>query len=179
MSKIRNISFILLALISCGRSDKVTDKEEQEELQKQQKEQIISELTDKFSVDYSIDTLRYNYSIQFEDVLKSEYQMISRFRIHDIYNNDSISFIKIETGLFPTYYLNLSIPEKEQKKLLALDKSYYSRANAVLIVKLQEIKKIDLSLDSYPEDEEYCSLEFESSRSFLGKGQVIQVYVLN
>jgi hypothetical protein len=179
MNKITYYILIIIALTACGRSNNETDKEEKEKLVEEKYEKIISELTDKYSIKYSLDTLRYDYSIQFEDMLNTKYQLISFFRIQDIYKQDSISYVKVETGFYPTYYLNLRISETEQEKLLALEKSFFSQANAVMIIALQEIRKIDLTFESYPADQNYCSIEFESSMSFTGKGQVIEVQILN
>lgn len=167
-------------MTACERSNNEIDKEEKENSIKQKNEEVVSELSNKYSIKYSLDTLRYNYSIQFEDLLNTKYQLISRFRVQDIYNQDSITYVKVETGRYPTtYYLNLRISEIEQEKLLSLNKSRYSRANAVMIITLQEIRKIDLTFESYPEDHDYYSIEFESSESFAGKGQVIEVQILN
>jgi len=54
-------------------------------MQENKKENLISELTNKFAIKYSIDTLKCNYSIQFEELLKSDYQLISSFKVQDIY----------------------------------------------------------------------------------------------
>ena len=46
---------------------------------------IFQDLTDKYDIKYSLDTLIYRHSIEFEDMLNTDYQMLSKFSIHDIY----------------------------------------------------------------------------------------------
>jgi hypothetical protein len=179
MSKIICISLIFIVIVGCSRNNEAINQEEQEKLIQQENEKIVYELSDKYSIKYSLDTIKYNYSLQFEDLLNTKYQLISRFRVQDIYNQDSITYVKVEIGKYPTYYLNLGISETEQEKLLLHNKSHYSRANAVMVITLQEIRKIDLTFESYPEDQDYYLIEFESSRSFAGKGQLIEVKILN
>lgn len=178
MNQITYLIIILIALISCGQRNNETEKIKQENIVKQKYNKVVSDLSNKYSIKYSIDTLRYDYSIQFEDLLNTKYQLISRFKVHDIYNQDSISYVKVKAGRYPSYYLSLRISQTDQKKMLSLSKSYYSRTNAIMVISLEGIKKIDLTFDSFPEDQNYCTIEFESSMSFAGKGQVIEVQTL-
>jgi len=168
---------IVITLTACGRR---FNSKEQEELQKlviQKNEEIFSQLTDKYSIKYSLDTLSYDYSIEYEDMLSTKYQLINRFRILDIYKHDSISYVQIEAGFFPTYFLNLRISDADQEKLLKLGRAYFF--NAVLVVSLQEIRNIHFTFRSCPEAPESNSIEVGSSMSFAGKGEVIEVYMLN
>lgn len=182
---IRNFILILIALSVCVLYFKQTKKEKDFEAEKtlvvQKNEKFVKELSDKYSIKYCLDTLHYDYSIQSEDMLKTKYQLIRGFRIQDIYIQDSISYVKAENG---TFYLNLKIDKTELEKLLThinLDMFRYSyQVEYIMIVNLEEIKKIDFAFESYPEyQEEYCSIEIESSNIFVGKGRIIEVQILN
>lgn len=179
MKKLFYLSLILLFLTSCGRSNKELKNSEPKMLQKQNKEKIISEMMNKYPIEYSLDTLDYIYSIEFQRLLSTEYQIVSNFGIQDIYIKDSLSYVKITIGIFPTYYFDLKISDIDRDKLLKLGNLSYFQANAVMVVSLHKVRKIDLKIIGYPDGPDNYSIEFDNSLSFAGEGEVISVQILN
>ncbi len=168
MKKVIFLGLALISLLACETKKNKPDKDEVQKILQNKKENLISELTEKYAVEYLIDTLRYNYSIQFEELLNTDYQLISRFRILDIYKKDSITYISIETGILPTIYFELEIPTNQVKKLLELGKCYFCTYDGIIVVKILNIKK-----------GKSCSTEVKSIMSFWGKGRVIETHTLN
>ncbi len=177
MKKLSIITLILFILFGCSNKKEISDEERQKDIIKQRNERIISELSDKYAIRYSLDTIRYDYTIQFDELLETKYQMVKRFEIQDIYCIDSISYVKVNISHFPTYYLLLEISQKDRQKLLSLEKSFRRERDVVMIIELQEIKKMDLEYDFVGESS--CSIDIIAADIFLGKGQVIEVLILN
>ena len=165
MKKAILIGLTLISLMACETKNNKPDKDEEQKVLQNKKENLLSELTEKYAVEYLIDTLRYNYSIQFKELLETDYQIISRFRILDIYKKDSITYISIETGFLPTIYFELEIPTNQVKKLLELEKCYFCTHDGIFVVKILNIKK-----------GKSCSTEVKSIMSFWGNGKVIEIH---
>lgn len=168
MKKAILIGLTLISLMACETKNGKPDKEEEQKILQNQKENLISKLTEKYAVEYLIDTLRYNYSIQFEELLKTDYQLINRFRILDFYKKDSLAYISIETGILPTLYFDLEIPTNQYKNILGLEKGYFCIHDEIIVVKILDINKA-----------RSCSTEVKSIMSFWGKGRVIEIHALN
>jgi hypothetical protein len=179
MKKAIYIVLALITLMACETKNAKQGKEKEYDILQNKRDSLMSELTNKYAIKYSLDTLDYNYSIEFEELLKSDYQLISRFMINDIYKKDSLIYIKLRVFAFTNIYLNLTISQNQARKILSNKDNFFFFNEGVLIVKLFDIKKIDLTLESYPEDEGYCSIEFENSMSFLGKGEIIETHIIN
>jgi len=91
------ISFIVTVclIISCrsesGESNTVKTMEE-EQIQKAVKEKeklkVIEELTSKYKITNKIDTVRFQYSIDYESILKNDYILIDKYYINDIFQRD-------------------------------------------------------------------------------------------
>ncbi len=178
MKKAIYIVLALITLMACEMKNNKSDKEKEYDIQQNKRDILMSELTNEFAIKYSIDTLKYNYSIEFEEVLKTDYQLISSFIIHDIYIKDSLTYITIRVFPIPFIYLNLRISQSQAKLFSSCKDNFFFFNDGVLIVKLFDIKKIDLTLESYPEYEGF-SIEFKDSRSFLGKGEIIEAHIIN
>jgi len=78
---ILSLKLLLITVFSC--TNEIPSQEDKEKAARQMNEKIISELNDKYSIRYLFDTLRYDYTIQFEDLLNTNYQMIRNFNIQD------------------------------------------------------------------------------------------------
>jgi len=116
--------------------------------------------------------------MNYNDMLKINASLL----IQDIYRVDAISYVKIVTGFYPTYHLNLETTEKEIQKLQMIEKSHRLlriRDKAVLIVNIHEIKKFDFSLGIYHEDFGHSYIEDKYSHIFWGKGQLTEVILLD
>lgn len=176
----KNVIFyiiVILTILSCGKKDKTSDKERQEQLQKEQKERIIEQLADKYDVSFSWDTLYLTYSIEFYEKLKNSYQIIDNVDIDDIYIKDSTYYISVNTGIWPSYYFDLSISETEYKKILNTGNSEIL-PDGIMVVNITDIRKFRLRIESYPEDEYTFDLEFDSSSDFIGSGKVVEIVII-
>lgn len=172
---------LLCLLISCNqKKNEMTEKETLENQIEQKNEIIISNLKEKYSIKYSLDTVRYKYTIQFEDMMRTKYQLIQRFGIQDIFVEDGISYINVlNVTTNRNLYLKLTIPETEKEKLLSQKASSSRFINAALVVSLNEFKKIDMIVKSNHDAIDYCTIELTDSEGFFGNGQVAEVQILN
>ncbi|NQU68805.1 MAG: hypothetical protein HQ510_12750 [Candidatus Marinimicrobia bacterium] len=177
MNKLFYIIIVLFTIISCNTTDKITEEEKQEIQLQQKKDKLISEITDKYNISYDWDTLTYKYSINYDKILKSGYQLIRQIWVKDIYQKDGSYYISIRTGYSPTFYFDLSISEENLNKLLRI--TYYGLKfgsfEGLLVVEISEIKKIRFKIESYEDDEKNLSLELDASGSFIGKGKIVEL----
>lgn len=181
MNKITFISFIILTLVACGRNDKAINNGKQKELQMQNKEKIISELTDKYKIKFNWDSLNFKYSFQYDKIIESGYQLIDYIDITDIYYKDSISYVSFRTWSWPPFYFDVTVSQDMINKIIQYQSKNNSLegADIVLVVKIAEIKKIKLKIDSYSEDESDCNLELRASNGFIGKGEIVDLIIIN
>ncbi len=179
MTKISFISLILLTLIACGRNKRVLEKE-QAVLQKQHKDNSISELTDKYAIKYKLDTIDFSYSVQYDKIIESGYQLIDDIDINDIYRKDGIPYVSLIIWSWPTFFCDLTVSDEIMNRIIdnqSIDHPIKGD-NAVLVVKLYEIKKIKLKIDSYPGDEGYWNIEFVDSDDFIAKGEIVDLIII-
>lgn len=168
MKKAILIGLTLISLMACETKNGKPDKEEEQKILQNQKENLISKLTEKYAVEYLIDTLRYNYSIQFEELLKTDYQIVSNFMINDIYRRDSLVYISLRVFSYPAIHLNLEISPNQIGEILKLEKKLIMFIDGVFVIKLSEINK-----------GEFGTTGTENLMSFWGKGQVFELNILN
>lgn len=116
--------------------------------------EIKDRLVEQYNVNYSFDTITgIKHSIDFVHLLPTENQILSNFIIVDIYKKDNNYFIKIEKMAgYNTFYFEISLNKENLNKIRKFttfddlrDKEYYK--NDLLIVKTQNIKKIDFQLE--------------------------------
>lgn len=111
------------------------------------KEALVSELTRNYPVEYYLDTVTFQYSIQLEGLINSEYQLVSNFYINDIFKEDStyyLSIVNLGTS-FPglNYYLVLRVPEFQLENVLALTSEIFWKVEDIIL--LVDIKKVKRS----------------------------------
>lgn len=117
MPKPKYVGIALLALTACNNIEKVSDNESQDEI-KSIKEQIISDVIDEYQITYMWDTLDLEYSINYDKIINSDYQLIADLDIHDIFKKDDSYFISTKINYWPSHYFELSIQKKELDKIL-------------------------------------------------------------
>lgn len=171
---------LILTFLSCEGKDEVKIKRKQI---KDQKEKLASDLTEKYSIKYDLDTLRFEYTILFDKVIQTQYQLISDLTINDFYHKNGSNFIKIGTGNFPYYYLNLEVSNKMKTKILPLlDLKHYERRRTfseklILVIKLKKMHKLDWAFESI-DDEEYSYIELDHSSNFIGNGELVEIHII-
>jgi len=139
-------------------------------------ENIISKVTEKYNISYDWDFMDYAYTFQYDNIIKSGYQLISQCMISDIYTIDEEYFVSIQTGAYPMFYFDLSISEIDRDKLLKIEQFDFFKG--LLVVEISEIRKIKFKIDGNPEYTENsidCSLYLEDSENFMGKGKLIEL----
>ena len=175
MKKLTYIYLSILILFSCDATDELNNKKiKEQELFENKKETIISEITNKYQIKYCFDTISYIYTINYDKVIETNFQLIKNFQIIDIYKKENQNFITVNCGMYPSFYFDLIIKENELNKILNdNDSEYEYYNNSLIVVKINEIQKIKLGIISYPDDESNCSIEIDSYNDFIVKGEII------
>ena len=175
IKKITFIGFILLNLIACGRKDIEEERKKAEQLQAEIRENVMTEIIDKYQIQFLWDTLYFHYSIHLKKVIESDYQLIEGFNIIDIYTIDNTSFIFIEVYSYQDIFFNLSIPKDQLEKIIDLTSINYASLIDAMVVKITNVRKIHYLIDN--DLEEYIDIMGLNTylNSFIGSGQVIEV----
>lgn len=164
--------FLLLILLtftfSCNENPK-------ENVKNSDAKTDTTRLPEKYNMALSFDTIqKICYTIDFENMLFSDYQILSNFIINDIYKHNSEYFIKIESFItLQDFYFELKISESELKKIREEMPDYGFITESVLVMKIDTINKIDFILES-TEDDFSIDLGTNGFGSFLCKGKVIE-----
>ena len=182
MKRIIFLLLILSLIISCGseteKKDAVITIEEQKEIQKGLKEEeklkVISELTSKYNIAYNIDTVKFRFSIDYESILKSKYLLTELFFINDIFKIDNIHFVSINVRGRNGGIGNLTFPISKEQIQLFTNKDLVN----ILVVHINEIKKIKFVFKGEVEDEEWASVSLANSTGFTSKGELIEIVSL-
>lgn len=174
MNKLFCITISIIVVVSCTTKEKISEEAKKEILFQQKRDNLISEISKKYNIIYDWDTLFYNYSIEYDKIVNTDYQLISNTWIKDIYQLDTTYYISIETGIYPAFYFDLKITKADLNKILSQEGVEYF-FGGLLVVDIYEIKKIKFQLEGYPEDQSYCSLELVTSDNFRGKGEIVEL----
>lgn len=171
------ISFLLISTVfwatACNsRNEQEIAKEQHKKEYETEQKKVIDGLIAKYDIAYNWDTLDYDYSVNYKPVLNSQYQLIDDITINDIYEQDSLEYISIQTSSYPTYYFDFPI-SKEQKEIIS--KSDY---DLIFVVSITKLHKIKLALAGEVMDSESTSINFENSNDFIGHGKIIEIVAI-
>lgn len=111
---------------------------------------LMSELTEKYNVALSFDTIIIDkmYSIDFENLMKDNFQIIDGFYIKDIYEKDSEKHIKVEPFIsFPKFYFDLKISDSIYQIIRESSSSYGLYLEYILVFKTNYVRKIDFVIE--------------------------------
>jgi hypothetical protein len=157
----------LVLLFSCNQEEKERAKSKQNRATK------IEEIKSRYGIKYSMVKLYdFDYSYQFNEVIKTEKQLLEYYTVHDIYTKNNQNYVKINLH---KYYFELLVEDKSILQEL-LD-SGYSESN-MLIIKLDHLKKMDFVLDLYEdsyEDNTEFNMEVIENEKFIGKGKILRL----
>lgn len=159
---------VVLLLSSCNQ-----EEQKREELQ-ENKDSKVEEIKVKYGVKYSLtELIDFNYSYQFNPVIKSEKQLFEYYSIYDIYTKGNQNYVKLG---FYKYHFDLLIEDEAILKALLDDENSkgYSESEDILIIKLDEIKKMDYVVDVYDDETNYI-MELTESDNFIGKGKILEL----
>lgn len=177
------IIITLFFFISCNsenNKEKIEELKNKETLDVEAKEKqtqsIIDGLVSKYNIIYLLDTVKYGYSIDYKPIIETNYQLIKKFVIKDIFQKDSNYYITIQPlgGLIK----DLIMPIKKEQLKLFIDgrrTNILIVSNNILVVSLKEVKKIDFSFKGVHQDQETADLGLENSLFFLSKGELIEI----
>ena len=175
MKNLIYVIFALLTLFACGRNDEKSDRVKEIERLNSNKNNVKAELTKKYNIQYSFDTIDYDYSIQFTELLSSKYQLISDITVHDICLKNGVLILSIQTGFAPTYYFDLSISKEQAKQIIDYDKSNFYEPEAILVIQTFEVCKMTHPINYYDMDE----VKHSYLNIFSCKGQVLEIQLTN
>lgn len=184
MNRTKNWIIGLLVVFSfsyCDDNSKTAEELTREE--NELKEQIIlKEIVDKYDVKYRLDTLRrYYFTCDFEDLLNTKYQIIKRYDVFDIYRKSGIYYAEIRIWGYKHKILKLKMSDGDKETMLGLNRNktgyvYRQKRETALVVSLNDIKKVDFSIQRIDEGDDYYQMEIESAEGFIGSGELIAIY---
>jgi len=171
------IFFFLLSsfMFSChSDEEKKIAKENEEHYLKREK--IINELIARYNIQYNWDTIVHHryYSIDFKPALDSKCQLLTDYKIDDIYEKDSAVHVSIETkdrfNLKPILYFDFPLTD-EQAKI------FVKNSDLILVTSIAEISRIKFSRNGeyYGYEEGYDEKVKEFSHNFSGRGKIIAI----
>lgn len=174
---------LCLILFSCD-NDKNTNYQS-EETKKFKQDSIenvfianqIQKIVAENNIKFSWDTMKYEYSIQYDSILNSEKQVIRVCIINDIFKSDSLIVIKARCGTNPYFYFYLSTSNTFIIKEL-LNKQNKRFHDLLFVVKINRIKKILFDfVYNDREDGEYVeySMDLQDSDCFVGYGELLDI----
>jgi len=150
--------FLLIVLFYSCANNQSRKEQSEKQFKEKQKEQIISELNEKYDIVAYWDTLFHlNYTIEFQEKYRDKLFLLNNFFVHDIYIEDENYHIVIETPVLEIN-LDLLINENDYKKITIVKEDFVNYITDVFIVfKIYELKKNRL---------DYV---------FIGEGEIIEV----
>lgn len=166
--------FLILFCISC--TDKTKDQDKWTKLEESRQTEL-KQLRQKYNIQYELDKLNFKYSIQYNEVIQTEAQIIANgFRLIDIYQKDDSTYISLAAGV-PRKFYTLSLSKADLKSLMQDSiQIYYS--DKILVVKLDQIRKIDLNTKIFPNEHDNYEIQLDIGRDFIGKGRIIEMVQL-
>ena len=146
MKRLITLILIICIFFSCNteKSKEETEKKEQA-MKEREKQTTIEGLVSKYDIRYNLDTVRLRFSIDYDHILESKYQLVNQFTVKDIFQKDSVffAFIRIRGKM------NFTFPITENQVKLITDENL----DDILVIKIKEIKKDDTDTDRFAEGE--------------------------
>ena len=180
--------FLISTFVCCTPSNSKQKEIKAIEIEKQA---TIKSLKEKYRINEEIqdDHSPLNlYTIDFDKYLKSQYQILTDFSIHDFYEKDSTKYVKIVSDhLFFEMQLELELTDESYELFRRNDDKYYN--TSILVYSVSDVKKADFILSMLPgpdpqiyEDAgaDYFSVSLPDSGIddiFLVKGKLIDLII--
>lgn len=166
------IILVLVMLFSCNQKEKQQEKSKQDRVVK------VDKIKSKYGIKYSMtDLFDFKYTYQFNPVINENKQLLEYYNIQDIYSKGDQNFVKLN---FYKYYFDLLVEDQSILKALLDDEAGKGihGSEDFLIIKLDEIRKIDFLVDVY--DDSYKNdviffMEVIENENFIGRGKIIQI----
>lgn len=146
----------------------------------------MAEINAKYNIAVIWDSVRMQYSVDYLPYLNGCFQIVEDYRISDVYLKDSIRFLSILAGELtdpfsidfeglitgitaPSFYFTFPISVEQERILRS------NEVKNVLVVKIKDIKKVELSIKGEQEDEYTTKVYLEGSKLFKGYGEIIEI----
>jgi len=181
---IQSILFLLILATLCNCKSSVEQKSEYEikwDKINQKTKEIRAEITKEYNIQYTWDTLAFDYTVQYEKVLKSEYQLIHVPVINDIYfqNGEYIISVFIYGSRHRgNFYFELIVPEHLVQKTDFIKLGDKRNARFFFVVKIKQIKKYEFEVKSILEEND-SRVRIDVSDAFHGTGELIEIFEQN
>lgn len=190
MTKTLTLFSILIILTACGDSKDKTDTAKKKEFVNQ----AIKQLAEKYNAVQGWDTLDFDYTIQYQDILSDSNKFIlldMYVDITDIYKKNNKYFVSGNCGsyTYPIFYFRLECTKSQINSLINTDIS--NRSDIGLITKITGVKKLDIIIGSEIDYDEieigensyesipYSYVQIEESDDFLLTGKLVDFYIKN
>lgn len=179
MKNIILFTTIVFSLLSCNFNDKSDKEKAERQLKIENKEKVISDLVKKYNIPICLDTLDIDYSIEFQEKYLDDFLLVDEIEIQDIFIRDSVFYASLKVNFYPIFNIDFVVSQSDYKKLLNLG-SYESDMDAILVVKVSNLRKFRLKIESEVEEGEYedCSIDFQNSWDYFGKGEIIEIKIM-
>src|SRR5690606_26732458 len=180
------LTLMIIAVTCCSPSNS-----RQNEIKAREKEATIKALMEKYGIndqirgDYSSLNL---YTIDSNKYMKSKYQILTDFSIHDFYEKDSIKYVKIVSiALFIKMQLELKLTDENYELFRKNDDNFYN--SSIIVYSVSALRKADFIITAlagpdpskYEDfDENYFSVSLADSgidNLFLVNGKLIELVV--
>lgn len=185
------LTLMILIVICCSPSSPKQNEDRVKELEKQAT--IIKSLKEKYQINEEIQDSHSPlnlYTIDLNEYMTSQYQILTDFSIHDFYEKDSTKYVKIISDhLFFEMLLELELSGENYQRFRKHDDKYYN--TSILVYSVSDVKKADFILSTLGnpdpriyEDakDDYFSISLPDSGIndiFLVKGRLIELVIPN
>ena len=166
---------ICITIFSCGPSEAEKLAKLKIKENKEAKDQAIRNIKNQYGIKYSWDTISFEHSIDYQKVIDSEIQMIQNFEILDVFKQNDDIKIKLRVGFLDELFVILNCNQNQIDALKNGKNKTIFNLNTILVVSVNEIKKMNFQVSAEDYDEEYPSLELDEEAGFLAKGKLIEV----
>lgn len=171
--KCLTILLFLTLLVSCKENHGENKKFPQEEVE------LKNMLMKKYSTQYiwGWEFLEEKeFSIEFNDIVNSDLQLMKDFEIQDIYNRNNKLYLLLSVDL--NYLFELEVMKDQLSKIIEVSAYSSYEQTSYLIVNVEKIRKFPISLAAdidFLEEDTYAYLDFVPSDYFYGTGYLISV----
>jgi hypothetical protein len=169
---------VMLVFLSCAKE---RSNNPDADIENKLREMSIKSIVNNFNIKFDWDTINYSYSYQYQNILESEYQLISDFLIKDIIKVDSFIEFHIICGNNSNIHLNLSIESSDRVQTLmdSIDANYFYRF--FFVVNVNKLTKVDFHVYLMEADEDFGiekpSLFVDDIMGgiFYGNGKIVEI----
>lgn len=166
---------LVLLLPGCTSS---TNEETKESINEEVRGLIFADLADKYKAVRGWHDTIYNYTIEYQNLISDTSQLYTLeglIYIKDIYKKDSRFYIFGVLYQYPFYCFRLECSENQITKILN-DINGFSFSYSCLVVKINDVKNLNLEIVAMVEDEYSAFIDLDYSKNIIIHGYLIDFY---